>query len=326
MGRERKTMKEEMKNKGEGQTDKMSVSSLTADSCDTTPNTTSCVLASPDVSQAPAEAPQPTKAAKKRSRKALKTAFAKITEGLKDMKAVPLNGNLLTEAKAADEAKARQIVIDGVQADAVAVAEKWVKYSELCEAEDEAKRNRIVFRENFEGDAALRKRWQNVRDFFVKKKKHEFVTGKDGTQYFTLPKWCEGECGVTYEYLRRLDPRFAKLKNQIAGRQETNPADLPEIPAGKDESENPTLAESLADSKPTFAIRVSPADVESNSVKENSRLILGYARSFGKLMTESEWQECVREVIKGLQYELPDEAAVQVTMNIVPAEGKSASV
>jgi hypothetical protein len=108
---------------------------------------------------------------------------------------------------------------------------------------------------------------------------------------------------------------------------ETNPTDLPEIPAGKDEAENPTLAESLADTKPTFAIGVSPADVVSNSVKENSRLILGYARSFGKLMTESEWQECVQEVIKGLQYELPDdEPEMQVTMNIVPAEGESASV
>src|SRR5271170_5169475 len=76
------------------------------DSCGTMPNTTSCVSASPDVRQAPAEAPQPTKAAKKRSRKAQKTALARITEGLKDMKAVPLSGDTLAEAKAVDEAEA----------------------------------------------------------------------------------------------------------------------------------------------------------------------------------------------------------------------------
>lgn len=209
---------------------------------DTMPNTTSCVSASPDVRQAPAEAPQPTKAAKKRMRKATKAALAKVTDGLKDMKAVPLNGDTLAEAKQADEATARREFIKSVNADAAAVAEKWLKYGELCEAEDEAKQKRTVFRESFEGDAALRKRWQNVRDFFVTKKTHEFVTGKDGTQYFTLPEWCKGECGVTYEYLRRLDPRYTKLKNQIegtklegSGKPRVSPSDSPSGKVNVDE-------------------------------------------------------------------------------------------
>jgi hypothetical protein len=119
-------------------------------------------------SQAPAEAPQPTKAAKKRSRKAQKTALAKITEGLKDMNAVPLNGNLLAEAKGVDEAKAREIVIKGVQADAAYIAARLEKYTECVIAEDEARQKRIVFADTFRDPEVQGGFWQKHQSRFFR--------------------------------------------------------------------------------------------------------------------------------------------------------------
>jgi hypothetical protein len=178
------------------------------DSCDAMPNTTSCVWASPDVRLAPAEAPQPTKAAKKRMRKAVKKQYRKIVTDDGDVKSIPLNGDALADAKAVDEAKARQMVIDGVQADAAYIAARLEKYTECVIAEDEARQKRIVFADTFR-DPEVRKRCQNVRDFFATKKAHEFLLGKDGvTRYFTAPEYFRNEAGVTYEYIRRLDIRF----------------------------------------------------------------------------------------------------------------------
>src|SRR5271154_3399507 len=110
-----------------------------------TPNTTSCVSASPDVRQAPAEAPQPTKAAKKRAKKANKHALAKVTEGLKDMKAVPLNGDALGKEKEADEKTARQIVICNVQAAAAYIAARLEKHTELATLRAFCRISRIKF-------------------------------------------------------------------------------------------------------------------------------------------------------------------------------------
>jgi len=113
-------------------------------------------------------------------------------------------------------AEARRKAVESVNADAAAVAKTWAKYGELCEAEDEAKQKRVAFREKFESDIVLRKRWRNVRDFFVTKKKDEYVTGLDGkTRYFMLRDWVAGELGVCYEYMRRLDPRFSTLKKTV---------------------------------------------------------------------------------------------------------------
>ena len=192
--------------------DRMSVSSPTADSRDATPNTTSCVWASP------AEAPQPTKAAKKRARKAMKAALGEIVKGSDGIESIPLNGDALAKAKEVDGATARRVVIDSVQADASYLAARIEKYTELAIAEDEAKQKRIVFADTFR-DPEVRKKMQNVRDFFatlprlshgVLEKRGEYLLGKDGvTKYFTATDYFRNECGVTYEYIRRLDHRFS---------------------------------------------------------------------------------------------------------------------
>ncbi len=172
---------------------------------DPMPNTTSCVSASPD-----ACSECPTKAAKRRMRKAQRKAAAEagLTGKAEGAESIALSGDTLAKAKAADEAKARQIVIDGVQSDAAYIAARLEKYTECVIAEDEAKQKRIVFAETFR-DPEVRKRCQTVRDFFATKKTHEFLLGKDGvTQYFTAPEYFRNEAGVTYEYIRQLDIRF----------------------------------------------------------------------------------------------------------------------
>jgi len=172
---------------------------------DTMQNTTSCVSASPDV-----RSECPTKAAKKPMRKAQRKAAAEagLTGKAEGAESIALSGDTLAEAKAAEEAKARQIVIDGVQADAAYIAARLEKYTECVIAEDEARQKRIVFADTFR-DPEVRKRCQNVRDFFATKKTHEYLHGKDGvTQYFTAPEYFRNEAGVTYEYIRRLDIRF----------------------------------------------------------------------------------------------------------------------
>jgi hypothetical protein len=145
----------------------------------------------------------------------------------------------------------------------------------------------------------------------------------------SLETWCPEFLGVTARTFRRglqapkqvpLLPASVPEEMQPDDLDGNAPHDndLPEIPSSEKE-EKPTIPQLLADTKPSFAISVSPADVVSNSVQENSRLILNYARSFARMMTESEWQETVREVIKGLKYEVPnDEPEVQVMLNVVP--------
>lgn len=202
---------------------------------DTTPNTTSCVSASPDVrsespvnsSQAPAEAQQPTKAAKKRAEKAKKGAYKAIVKGTEGIESIRLSGDAAKLAKETDNEAAERVVVAERNADAAFVAEKFERFTGLCEAEDEARNARRVFVETVFRDAAFRKRLQNVRDFFavhhnkpraLREAKGLYLTGKDGvTKHFTAPNWFRKECGVTYEYVRRLlnnggkDVRFSTV-------------------------------------------------------------------------------------------------------------------
>jgi hypothetical protein len=283
-----------MENTGKAQ-DRMSVSSPTADSCDAMPNTTSCVWASP------AEAPQPTKAAKKRAKKAMKAALGEIVKGSDGIESIPLNGDSAKKAKEADEAKARQNVIAAINSDAADVARGVQAYAALCEAEDEAKRKRIVFADKMRGPA-LRKKLQNVRDFFATKKARECLTGKDGTQYFTAKDWVLGECGVTYEYVRRLDARFSGYKNLL---EDGTPKAQPQLTDGgsalgdgraaRPPQENPPQEFEIVIADDPQAPQQDEAP-QSASVDEKVRLVLAYADRFARLMTVDEKEEFYRQL------------------------------
>jgi hypothetical protein len=288
-------------------------------------NTTSCVSASPDVrsefpvdcSHAPAEAPQPTKAAKKRIRKAQRKAAAEagLTGKAEGAESIALSGDTLAEAKAADEAKARQIVIDGVQADAAYIATRLEKYTECVIAEDEARQKRIVFADTFR-DPEVRKRCQNVRDFFATKKTPEFLLGKDGvTQYFTAPEYFRNEAGVTYEYIRRLDIRFKPVTHllpdgtaqppQPRTRQpRVSPSDLPSGKVNVDELPEDARKKVLAAISGTgTTVDIPPAEGESDdaftqeapltaSVDEKVRAAFAYVEAkYARLMSLDEKED-----------------------------------
>lgn len=310
---------------------------MDTDSCETTPNTTSCVSASPDVRKAPAEAPQPTKAAKKRAKKANKDALAKVTDGLKDMKAVPLNGTALAEAKAVDEAEARKAVIKGVQADAAYIAARLEKYTECVIAEDEAKQKRIVFAETFR-DPEVRKRCQNVRDFFATKKAHEFLLGKDGaTQYFTAPEYFRNEAGVTYEYIRRLDIRFKPVMPLLTDgtarptqpRPRQHRLSAGDSPSGKvnvDELPEDARAKVLAaiNGTPSESPKETPIEIPdvpplTMNVRDRVQLAFSFAITCAKLLSPSEKEEFLDTLVGMLEDEMQPEMQMQETGALVEA-------
>jgi len=65
----------------------------------------------------------------------------------------------------------------------------------------------------------------------VREKKGEFLVGKDGTKYFKASDWFQGECGVTYEYIRRLDARFSSF-SALAETSKPKPKKQPRLSAG----------------------------------------------------------------------------------------------
>ncbi len=300
--------------------DQMSVSSPTGVSGDAMPNTTSCVWASP------AEAPRPTKAAKKRAKKAMRAALGEIVKGSDGIESIPLNGDSAKKAKEADEAKARQNVIAAINSDAADVARGVEAYAALCEAEDEAKRKRIVFADKMRGPA-LRKKLQNVRDFFATKKAHECLTGKDGTQYFTAKDWVLGECGVTYEYVRRLDARFSGYKNLLENGTPKPPKAQPQLTDG-----GSTLGEDRAvrppQENPPQEFEIVTADApqdpqqeeapQSASVDERVRLVLAYADRFARLMSVDDKEEFYRQLSDEFRTQV--EFPIAVTLQAPQAE------
>jgi hypothetical protein len=227
----------------------------------------------------------------------------------------------------------RHKFIKDAEAAATSVVEKYQHLVQLNE------QHAILYRKFAVVAEEMRAEIKIVFYFFAHKKAYEKLFGTYGTQ----DEWTQAAFGMTARNVRnhitppkelpllpantesepppaRTDilseiPEQDAEPKQDGGIEDADYTDIPPTPAA---NEKPTVLQLLADTKPSFAIGVSPADVVSNSVKENSRLILGYARSFGRMMTESEWQETVREVINGLQYELPDdEPEVQVMLNVV---------
>lgn len=224
------------------------------------------------------------------------------------------------EAEKAELAKQRQQHIKEVESAAARLVKTW-KTLQGMEEEYYA-----FYRKLADVVAEFKPQLEDLRYEFRRLKKGETING-----HTSLETWCPEFLGVTARTFRRglqapkqvpLLPASVPEEMQPDDLEENAPQDndLPEIPSSESE-EKPTIPQLLADTKPSFAISVSPADVVTNSVRENSRLILNYARSYRKFMTASEWQECVQEVIKGLQLELDDDVhQAQVTVNL---EGES---
>jgi hypothetical protein len=240
----------------------------------------------------------------------MKTALGEIVKGSDGIESIPLNGDSAKKAKEADEAKARQNVIAAINSDAADVAREVEAYAELCEAEDEAKRKRTVFADKMR-DPVLRKKLQNVRDFFATKKAHECLTGKDGTQYFTAKDWVLGECGVTYEYVRRLDARFSGYKNLF---EDGTPKPQGDSARGGDRmNESPNQAPKESNINPDddsdeTPLRVTPPQQEeaplSASVDDKVRFVLAYAERFARLMSVDEREEFYSKLVDKLKTEV----------------------
>ncbi len=67
-----------------------------------------------------------------------------------------------------------------------------------------------------------------------------------------------------------------------------------------------TVTKLLADTTPSFAIAVSPADVASNDVDANVRIAMGWLRSWSKVVSADEYYDILHGIMNGIQDELRD--------------------
>lgn len=227
----------------------------------------------------------------------------------------------------AELAKQRKQHLKEVESVAARLVKTWNTMTDLD------RQSEVIYRKYAEAVEEFKPQLENLRYEFRHLKEGETING-----HTSLETWCPEFLGVTARTFRRglqVPKQVPLLPAPVDGNPQQKPlpevpekqengiedadyTDMPSTPEAEGEQQL-TVPQLLADTKPSLAIGVSPADVVSNSVKDNSRLILQYARSFAKLMNEREWQDCLREVIKGLQYELPDdEPEVQMMLNVVP--------
>lgn len=235
-----------------------------------------------------------------------------------------------------DEAKQRKEYLRGIEAN----AKRLIKGMEEAVATGEQiSALRVKFVDTVRELLPL---FENVQEGFRHLHKGESIMGET-----TAKAWSLRYIKVTYQHLARVIRQLQGNSNPPAlllmdGSKLLEPTETtidvdavvksePIPPAAKKEAQpkptfeqptQPNVMVSLADTKPSFAIGVSPADVVTNSAQENARGILNYVRSYGKHMTAAEWEETVHLVIRGLQYELDDaDDTVQVQVEIKSSEG-----
>jgi len=315
---------------------------------DTTPNTTSCASASPDVrsespvnsSQAPAEAPQPTKAAKKRAEKAKKGAYKAIVKGTEGIESIRLNGDAAKDAKEADLAKADEGYVKSVQKDAEYLAKEFRAFGELCKEADMAVSNRDAHFKNRMLVPDFRNRMQNVRDFFavhhnkpraLREANGLYLKGKDGKHYFSATEYFPAEIGVTYEYVRREVNKqmLALLEDAVIANSKPRPqprlgkGDSPSGKVNVDELPEETRKKVLAaiSGTPTET----PIDVPDESstmpdappltttVPDRAQKAFGYAIACTKTLSASQREEFLNTLIGMLEDERQPDVQMQET-------------
>jgi hypothetical protein len=259
--------------------------------------------------EAEAPSPQPTEAAKARAKKARKPKFDTATPGAKSV-------NLTVSEKAyavkIEVAEKYTAYITQINEDAEIVSSQLSKYAVLCGNEDESKQARLVFKESL-ADPAFRKRLQNVKDFFSTKEPHLYLTSPSGKKYKTGPLYFKGECGVTYEYIRRLlndgdiRMKFAQVLltegTTQAPPQQAPPQAPPQQPQPKappQHTETPINVEAEVEVLPQEEPQLS----HSSSVSERVQFALAYVFKCVKFLSPSETDEFYGSLIAKLQSEM----------------------
>jgi hypothetical protein len=249
--------------------------------------------------EATTEKPQPTKAAKKRVKKALKQVAAEkgISGPAVGAETIALSGDTAKLAKRADDKAIRTAYVAAAQKDAESIVREFKEYFKFCEEADTAVSNRDAYFKNRICIPEFYRRCQNVRDFFATKRSHEYLLGSDGiTQYTRAKDYFLAEVGVTFQYVSQQMLKQRELyetltgdklppKSKAGGRRTGGAArgtDSSDSPAGKvnidelpEEVRNKVLA--VIDGTPTETAAENAEDVPLSSLSVDDRVRHAFA-------------------------------------------------
>jgi len=158
------------------------------------------------------EKPQPTKAAKKRVKNALKQIAAEkgISGPAIGAESINLSGDTAKLAKQADEKAGRQEFVAKAQENADFLGKEFKEFRELCrEAETAINKCDAFFNVRIKNPAFF-KRCQDVRDFFATKSPDEYLV-HNGEKYYRATEFFLAAIGVTFQYVSRQMLEYREL-------------------------------------------------------------------------------------------------------------------
>ena len=164
------------------------------------------------------EKPQPTMAAKKRVRNALKQIAAEkgISGPAIGAESISLSGDTAKLAKQADDKTLRQDFVAKAQAKADFLVKEFKEFGELCREAETAIRNRDAFFNVRIKNPAFFKRCQDVRDFFALKSPDEYLV-HNGEKYYRAPEFFLAAIGVTFQHVSRQMLKYRELYETLTG-------------------------------------------------------------------------------------------------------------
>jgi len=165
------------------------------------------------------EKPQPTNAAMKRVKNALKQIAAEtgISGPAIGAESINLSGDTAKLAKQADEKTVRQEFLAKAQANYEFIRKEFREFGKLCEEEDIATSNRIAYFNARILNTDFYRRCQDIRDFFATKSPQDYLIGEDGTKYFRAQDIFPAELGVTFQYVSRQMLKYRELYETLTG-------------------------------------------------------------------------------------------------------------
>jgi hypothetical protein len=165
------------------------------------------------------EKPQPTKAAKKRVKNALKQIAAEkgISGPAIGAESISLSGDTAKLAKQTDEKVVRQDFLLKAQANYEFIRNEFREFGRLCEEADTATSNRDAYFNARIQNPDFYRRCQDIRDFFATKSPQDYLVGEDGTKYFRAQDIFPAELGVTFQYVSRQMLKYRELYETLRG-------------------------------------------------------------------------------------------------------------
>jgi hypothetical protein len=164
------------------------------------------------------EKPQPTKAAKRRVKNAVKQIAAEkgISGPAIGAESINLSGDTAKLAKQVDEKTVRKEFVAKAQENADFLVKEFKEFGELYREAETAISNRDAFFSVRIKNPAFFKRCQDMRDFFATKSPDEYLV-HNGEKYYRAPEFFLAAIGVTFQYVSRQMLEYRELYETLTG-------------------------------------------------------------------------------------------------------------